>query len=123
MSDSADRPLAEASRRLRRPAGRPRRVDVSQPSGGLPIHGAPSIPAKDAGINGHFATTVLPQALPIVAAAQYSGIPVRRLWAYIAQGRLRPIRPPGMRRVLLDRRDLDELLEASKEKPGGHHAE
>jgi excisionase family DNA binding protein len=65
-------------------------------------------------MDGHFATTMLPRGLPILDAARYSGIPARRLWAYIAEGRLRAIRLPGVRRVLLDRSDLDALLEASK---------
>jgi excisionase family DNA binding protein len=60
---------------------------------------------------------LLPRGLPLRAAATYSGLPVRRLWAYIADGRLRAIRPPGCRRVLLDRFDLDRLLEGWKE-PG-----
>jgi hypothetical protein len=50
----------------------------------------------------------------VAAAAVYSGIPERRLWAYLAEGRLRPIKMPGMRRVLVDRLDLDRLLEENK---------
>jgi hypothetical protein len=49
------------------------------------------------------------------AAARYSGIPIRRLWALIAGGQLCPIRLPGMRRLLLDRQDLDRLLEVHKQ--------
>lgn len=37
--------------------------------------------------------------------------------ADIAEGRLCPIRPPGMRRVLLDRVDLDALLVGAKGAP------
>jgi hypothetical protein len=64
----------------------------------------------------HRAATVLPRGLPLPDASRYSGIPVRRLWDYISAGRLRPIRLPGMRRVLLDRLDLDALLEGAKER-------
>jgi hypothetical protein len=53
----------------------------------------------------------------MATASIYSGIAVRRLWAYIAEGRLRPIRPPGMRRVLVDRLDLDRLFEEWKTSP------
>jgi excisionase family DNA binding protein len=45
------------------------------------------------------------------AAAGYSGVPVRRLWALIAAGVLPIVRVPGMRAVLLLRDDLDRLLE------------
>jgi len=51
------------------------------------------------------------------AAVAYSGLPERRLWALIADGLLRPIRPPGCRLVLLDRLDLDALLERWKAGP------
>jgi hypothetical protein len=40
---------------------------------------------------------------------------VRALWRYIGDGTLRPIRLPGCRRILLDRLDLDQLLEAHKD--------
>jgi hypothetical protein len=112
-----DGPLTAASRRLRKPAGRPRRLGGAR----SPIDGAPSVPAKDAGSRGVFATSLPPGAPPrglsIPAAAAYSGIPVRRLWALIAAGRLSEIRIPGMRRVLIDRGDLDRLLDAAKDGP------
>ena len=127
LAGPAERPLAGVSKGLaavdrpkvlrpRRPAGRPRRV-LALESGGQAIQGAPPIPALDTVENGHFASTLLPRGLPIAAAVAYSGIPARRLWAYLAEGRLRPIRLPGMRRVLLDRLDLDALLEAGKGAP------
>ncbi len=131
-------PLAEASRRLRRPPGRPRKPLVQASPGPLPtgtsgsaVQRAAPGPAPDAGKTSHFATTLLPRALPIRAtitkakdgkpavttypATAYSGIPVRTLLRLIEAGRLRPIRVPGMGRLLLDRHDLDALLEAAKE--------
>jgi excisionase family DNA binding protein len=39
---------------------------------------------------------------------------VRALWRFIADGTIRAIRPPGVRRVLVDRADLDELLTSWK---------
>jgi len=81
---------------------------------GTQVQGAPPEPAFGAAPAEDFAATLLPRGLPIAAAARYSGIPARRLWAYIEAGRLQEIRLPGCRRVLLDRVDLDALLEAGK---------
>jgi excisionase family DNA binding protein len=121
-----ERPLAAASRRLRRRSGRPRSVRPSGP----PDQGAALGPALDAASRADFATSLLPRAFPLrvtvtkaklgqpavraFPATAYSGIPVRTLLRLIAAGRLRPIRVPGMGRLLLDRLDLDALLEASK---------
>lgn len=110
-------PLAAAARRLRRPPGRPRTVTGGAPRGET-IQGASSNTAVDAAERADFAAT-LPasrwgRGLPLMAASAYSGIPVRRLWALIAAGRLPVIRIPGMRAVLLDRADLDALLEHHK---------
>ncbi len=106
--------LADASRRLRRPAGRPGRLLVGQPSGSV-IQSAPTAPASGAAETRDFAAALLPRGLPMRAAAAYSGLPERTLWRLVAAGRLRPIRVPGCRRVLLDRADLDRLLESCKE--------
>jgi len=53
----------------------------------------------------------------VASASAYSGLPVRRLWTLISEGVLRPIRPPGARAVLVDRLDLDRLLEDWKGGP------
>jgi excisionase family DNA binding protein len=53
----------------------------------------------------------------VPAASAYSGISRRRLWALIADKSLPAIRVKGTRRVLIDRDDLDRLLEASKARP------
>lgn len=113
-------PLAAASRRLRRPPGRPRRV-VEAKSRGVGVESAALGPAKTAGEPGDFAASLPPRGLPLPAAATYSGLPVRRLWTYIADGLLRPIRPPGCRRVLVDRLDLDRLLDGWKVPAGEDH--
>jgi hypothetical protein len=105
--------LCEASHRLRRPAGRPRRLPQGGTAGSSD-RGAPLGPAPVAAIGGHFATTVLPRGLPLPAAAAYSGVSVRALWRLIADGLLRPVRVPGTRRTLLLRDDLDELLLAHR---------
>jgi len=111
----SDLPLAEASRRLRRPPGRPRRVTAGASTIGSDIQRAASEPASGAVIGADFAATLPARGLPLTVAAVYSGVPVRRLWAYIATGVLQPIRPPGCRRVLVDRLDLDRLLESWKQ--------
>lgn len=104
--------LTDASRRLRRRPGRPRRKLGGAPIGSR-VQGAASGPAKDAAETSDFAATLLPRGLPLPAAAAYSGVPVRALWRLIAGGLLAPVRVPGTRRVLLLRDDLDRLLEAS----------
>jgi excisionase family DNA binding protein len=108
-----DRPLAAASRRLRRPPGRPPRLGPA----GLPIDGAPPVPAKDAATGAVFARSLPPRGLPLPLAAQYSGLSVRGLWRLIRSGRLPVIRVEGTRRVLIDRADLDRLLDAAKASP------
>ena len=113
---SRELPLSAASRRLRRPAGRPRRL-LAGPNAGSGIQGAPLEPGKHAGRTGDFATTLLPRGLPLPAAAAYSGVPVRALWRLIAAGRLAPVRIPGTRRVLLLREQLDALIDASVTQP------
>jgi hypothetical protein len=121
VSDALERPLADAARRLRRPPGRPRRVTTG-PTIGCDIQRAPVGAASSAAMGADFAATLLPRGLPLPVAADYSGIPVRRLWQYLASGRLHAIRPPGCRRVLLDRRDLDRLLDEWKQAPAPHAA-
>jgi hypothetical protein len=51
------------------------------------------------------------RGLPLPAAAAYSGIAVRRLWALITAKALPVSRIPGQRAVIILRDDLDALLE------------
>lgn len=106
-------PLADASRRLRRRPGRPRRL-LPAPPAGQEVQCAAPEPAKNAATAAGFPPTFQPRGLPIVTAASYSGIPVRSIWRLISEGRLTPVRVPGCRRVLILREELDALLEASK---------
>jgi excisionase family DNA binding protein len=108
-----DGPLTAASRRLRKPAGRPRRLEGAR----SPIDGAPPVSAKDAVPGAVFATSLPPRGLPLPLAAQYSGLSVRGVWRLIRGGRLPVIRVAGTRRVLIDRGDLDRLLDAAKDGP------
>jgi len=54
--------------------------------------------------------------LTITQASAVSGIPRRSLWDVIAAGKLAIVRLPGQtRRAWIDRRDLDALIESSRE--------
>ena len=118
----AELPLADAARRLRRPAGRPRR-GLDPPSTGYAVQDAPLRAAKTAAETADFAAT-LPlleggRGLPLPAASRYSGVPVRALWRLIGAGALPVVRVPGMRAVLVLRDDLDALLVAHR---GAHES-
>jgi excisionase family DNA binding protein len=108
-----DLPLADASRRLRRRPGRPRRVLPIAPTG-QGNQSAAMEAAETAAPRAVFAASLLPRGLPLTTAASYSGIPVRALWRLISEGKLSPVRVPGCRRVLILREDLDALLETSR---------
>ncbi len=118
---SAEPLLAAASRRLRRRPGRPRTVTAPEALGGS-IRGTSPATAENAAKTSDFATSLPPQGwgrgLPLPTAAAYSGVPMRRLWALIADGTLPVVRVPGMRAVLVLRDDLDALLLAHR----GTHA-
>lgn len=102
MPNPAPLPLADAQARLGRP-GRPRKAALADQA----------------------AATVSPagaRLLGVRAAAGYLGIGTRMVHELRASGRLRPVRLPlagdaEVRRLLFDVRDLDALVEASKE-PG-----
>ena len=52
--------------------------------------------------------------LGIDAAATYFDTTPRTIQRLIAKGVLKPVRIAGMRRVFIDRHDLDRLVDASK---------
>ena len=52
--------------------------------------------------------------LSLKDAAKLSGISIWTLRDLIADGQLRAVQPPGIRRVWIDRRDLDKAIEAWK---------
>jgi hypothetical protein len=99
-------PLSAASRRLRRPAGRPRR----QVSRGAAIQGAALEPAPGASANGHFAAALPRRGLAAPAAAAFLGVSLRQLWRLVGRGLVRPVRWPGCRRVVFDSVDLEGLF-------------
>jgi len=65
-----------------------------------------------------------PRLLDIRSAALYLGVSTRTIEQWIADEILRPVQMPGMgrtlklRRVLLDRQDLDVLIERQKQAAG-----
>ena len=103
------RALAEASRRLRRPAGRPRRVLTGEAAGPA-VQGAGSAATAGAGTGRDFAMTVPPRGLSVKDAARYIGTSPRDLWRRVERGELAVVRWPGCRRVVFDRQDLDALF-------------
>jgi hypothetical protein len=48
------------------------------------------------------------------ASAKYCGLTGQSLRRLMSRGILRPVRIPTLRRVLFDRQDLDDLIEAGK---------
>jgi len=65
-------------------------------------------------------STTLPATCParllaVKASAVYLGVSVRSLWRLVDAQQLRPVRLPGLRRVAFDVRELDALIEASRE--------
>jgi len=53
--------------------------------------------------------------LAVPAGAKYLGVSVRSLWRLVDAGHLHPVRLPGLRRVAFDVRELDALIEASRD--------
>jgi hypothetical protein len=99
-------PLAAASARLRGKPGRPRK--------------AAGDPVAQIAVN---ALGLPPRLLDVAGAASYlGGVSPWTIRDLIATGRLARVRLPlagdrEIRRVLLDVRDLDKLIDTSKERP------
>lgn len=102
-------PLAAASARLRGRPGRPRRV-LGQQTAGVANQGAHLTPAAGAGNGADFAVSLPARGLSVEASGVYLGLPVRSVWRLVRLGVLRGVRWPGLRRVLFDKRDLDDLF-------------
>jgi hypothetical protein len=111
-----ERPLAAAQRRLGRP-GRPRKAQVNQ--GGAPLSGPPVTRLGDTGVP----AVCPPEArlLDVEGAAAYLAISSWTLRDLHAAGRLPRVRlalagDRECRRLLFDVHDLDQLIEASKDR-------
>jgi excisionase family DNA binding protein len=55
-----------------------------------------------------------PRLMGLEEAAGYLGLDPRSVLRLMDRGLLKPVRIEGLRRVLLDRRDLDRLVDLSK---------
>ncbi len=125
-------PLAEAAQRLRRRPGRPRKGarPVADQASGHPAAPlsmrapAPTVatvwpddpPPADVRPRG---LGLVPRLLGLKASATYLGVSTWVIRAYLAAGRLHRVHLPGpdggeLDRLLLDRQELDRLVEDGK---------
>jgi hypothetical protein len=97
-------PLARAAVRLRRRPGRPRTRPERSPATVVKVSAV---------------APVSPRLLDRAGAARYCAVAADTIDRLIAAGTLRPVRLPNgqggdLRRVLLDRADLDRLIDSMK---------
>ncbi len=112
-------PLAGAAERLRRPPGRPRKVN---PPGGAPAIEANALPSRSDGTGSYEAAVpgLCPRLLDLGGTAAYLGVSGWTVRDLEAAGELRRVRIPvgpgrELRKLLFDRQDLDRLLEVWKD--------
>lgn len=119
-------PLAAAQARLGKP-GRPRKPQLE--AGHAPGTQAPRTRTRSGDAQGAPPTqgralqpeaSYGPRLLSVPAAGAYLGISARQTRELITAGRLRRVQLPGigdstLRRTLIDRADLDRLIDQSKE--------
>jgi predicted DNA-binding transcriptional regulator AlpA len=74
---------------------------------------AKSAPDKGAR-NGHRASSPRARCLDVAATAIFLGVQRRTVWRLVEKKTLRPIRLPGMRKVLFDVLDLEALILEAK---------
>jgi excisionase family DNA binding protein len=68
------------------------------------------------GSNGaHWVLNPTRRALDVPATAEYLGVKRRTVFRLMESGELRPVRLPGVRRLLFDKHDLDALIEKAKQ--------
>jgi hypothetical protein len=114
-------PLLEASKRLRKSAGRPRKARPLDAMPSRPVAGQASAPLADPPTVRGFerpVAEVWPRLLGLAQAAAYLSLSVWTIREYLAEGILRRVDLPSAthgttRRVLLDRADLDRLVDTS----------
>ncbi len=109
-------PLAAAAARLRRRPGRPRKhpqkattvvtLPVTSPASAREQKPTPRPSVRE--------TSVPPRLLGVRAAGAYLDVSPWTVRNMLRDGRLCPVRVPGLTRVLVDRHDLDRLIEAWK---------
>jgi hypothetical protein len=110
-------PLLDASRRLRRPPGRPRAV-ASQAS--APLATPPLARAGERAVAELW--PIQPRLLGLKDAALYLSVSTWTLRDWLARGIVARVEPPGadgknLERLLFDRLDLDALVDAWKGQP------
>jgi len=55
------------------------------------------------------------RCMDVAALGAYMGVKRRTIWRLVASGTLKPIRLPGLRKVLFDVADVDRILNAAKD--------
>jgi len=114
---SSPPPLAAARLRLRARPGRPRRHPANGQSTGKVL---PQVRDNAVAIDRPLASqATAPRLLDVDGAANYLGISTWTVRSMVDAGTLRPVRLPldggrELRRLLLDRLDLDRVIEAGK---------
>ena len=109
---SVRKPLERASARLARRRGRPRSAGHSAGHSAAQARAATGPDPRALAVSA--AAPLLPRLLQVEAAASYLGVSAKTVRRWIAAGRLAPVRLAGFRRPLLDRLDLDLLVERAK---------
>ena len=122
-------PLAKAAQRLRGKAGRPRTTPTAGRRG--PLVRTTSAPPSAPHLVRPVAATVpalcppapAPRLLGVTEAARYLGVSRRTLTSLVARGDLHKVELPGpggqpVRRVLVDREEVDHLVTRWRQGPG-----
>jgi predicted DNA-binding transcriptional regulator AlpA len=76
---------------------------------------APTVPRTSGARPGDLPHHLPRRLLPVKAAATYLGVSVRSVWRLVDAGHVHPVRLPSVRRVAFDVRELDVLIEASRD--------
>jgi excisionase family DNA binding protein len=119
-------PLAAAALRLRKPGGRPRTSPLPAPAMSTSSYAAAITPPPTrmfTGVAGRAEATLAPgrRLLDVAEAATYLSVSPWTIKDLVAAGRLPRVRLPlgadrDLRRLLVDVRDLDALIDGSKER-------
>ena len=111
-------PLAAAAERLRRPPGRPRKVQGTERAQASQTSAPPANPLFMR-VPGGAVPGVCPRLLDLGTTAAYLGVSPWTVRDLEAGGTLKRVRVPmvgggDLRKLLFDRQDLDRLVEAWK---------
>lgn len=111
-----DRPHLHVSR----PLGQPRKPSENGHSSGTADTNGLDRSGQNARATARHALALLPRVLGLEAASHYLGVSVRTIQYLVEAGTLKRVRIPmpdggDLRKLLLDRQDLDALVERGKE--------